>query len=159
MASGSVTPQEETVDLRALFLNALPKEPSISGETPASNEIFVPKSHVRALHPKMHALKDHLLVPFAFEELEERWRCEGTLDRIREKQQAEVGSGHVEPDQQQPWLLPAHLDDGVAGVRDDLETLGVFRRMRDGRIDVPDVYRLGFRLKRKGGIRPAGGRA
>jgi len=94
----------------------------------------------------------NLLVPFSFEELEERWRCEETLGRIREKQQAEIGSG------QPPWLLPPHLDDGAAGVRDDLETLGVFRRMRDGRIDVPDVFRLGFGLKRKGGIRP-GGRA
>ncbi len=102
----------------------------------------------------MAGLKDHLLVPFAFDELEARWRCEGTLDSIREQQEAEIAAGRMEKDEQKPWLLPAHLDDGAAGVRDDLETLGVFRKMRDGRIDVPDVYRLGFGLRRKGGVAP-----
>lgn len=50
--------------------------------------------------------------------------------------------------------LPAHLADGPAGVCRDLEAFGVFRRMRGERIDVPDIYRLGFELRRKGGIPP-----
>ena len=52
----------------------------------------------------------------------------------------------------QPWLLPAHLSEGAAGVREDLVRLGVFRLMRSGRIDVPDVYRLGFGLAKRGGV-------
>lgn len=37
---------------------------------------------------------------------------------------------------------------------DELVALGVVQRLRDGRINVPDVYRLGFGMRRKGGVRP-----
>lgn len=40
-------------------------------------------------------------------------------------------------------------DGGV--VLDELVRLGVVRRREDGRLDVPDVYRFGFGIKRKGG--------
>jgi hypothetical protein len=30
--------------------------------------------------------------------------------------------------------------------------LGVMRRRRDGRIDLPDVYRIAFNIGRKGGV-------
>jgi hypothetical protein len=53
-------------------------------------------------------------------------------------------------------LLPAHLSEGAPGVRDDLMRLGVLRRMKSGRIDVPDVYRLGFGLAKRGGVPLAG---
>lgn len=33
----------------------------------------------------------------------------------------------------------------------ELERLGVVLRRSDGRFDVPDLYRLGFGIKRKGG--------
>lgn len=42
----------------------------------------------------------------------------------------------------------------LRGVLDDLIDLGVVQRLRDGRINVPDVYRLGFGMKRKGGVAP-----
>ncbi len=42
----------------------------------------------------------------------------------------------------------------LRGVLDDLVDLGVVQRLRDGRINVPDVYRLGFGMKRKGGVAP-----
>ncbi|NJK32762.1 MAG: hypothetical protein HC927_10330 [Deltaproteobacteria bacterium] len=46
-------------------------------------------------------------------------------------------------------------DDGHA-VRDELVRLGVLSVRPDGRIDVPDIYRYGFGIKRKGGVkRPA----
>ena len=94
----------------------------------------------------MGCLKDQLLVPFTVEALDEFWQEAGTLKRVRDQASAN--------DTDQPWFVPAHIDAGTSGVCGDLETLGVFRRMRDGRIDVPDIYRLGFGLRRKGGVAP-----
>jgi len=41
--------------------------------------------------------------------------------------------------------------DGSA-VLEELIALGVLARRKDGRIDVPDIYRYGFGIKRKGGV-------
>jgi hypothetical protein len=41
--------------------------------------------------------------------------------------------------------------DGSAAMR-ELLRLGVLQRRSDGRIDVPDIYRYGFHIKRKGGV-------
>jgi len=37
---------------------------------------------------------------------------------------------------------------------DDLEELGVLYRTEDGRINIPDIFRVGFEIRRKGGVRP-----
>lgn len=37
-------------------------------------------------------------------------------------------------------------------VRDELVRLGVLRIRTDGRVDVPDIYRYGYGIKRKGGV-------
>ena len=37
-------------------------------------------------------------------------------------------------------------------VLEELINLGVLSRRKDGRIDVPDIYRYGFGIKRKGGV-------
>ncbi len=51
--------------------------------------------------------------------------------------------------------LPAqHIDRGWNGVREDLQRLGLLETKRDGRIDLPDLYRVGFGLGRKGGVKP-----
>ncbi len=51
--------------------------------------------------------------------------------------------------------LPArHIDHGWDGVREDLQRLGLLETKRDGRIDMPDLYRVGFGLGRKGGVKP-----
>ena len=51
--------------------------------------------------------------------------------------------------------LPAqHMDRGWDGVRDDLQRLGLLETKRDGRIDMPDLYRVGFGLGRRGGVKP-----
>lgn len=42
----------------------------------------------------------------------------------------------------------------LRGVVEDLIDLGVVQRLRDSRINVPDLYRLGFGMKRKGGVTP-----
>lgn len=51
--------------------------------------------------------------------------------------------------------LPAqHVDRGWGGVREDLQRLGLLEVRKDGRIDMPDLYRVGFGLGRRGGVKP-----
>jgi hypothetical protein len=50
---------------------------------------------------------------------------------------------------------PGETDTGPrdgAAVLEELIALGVLSRRRDARIDVPDIYRYGFGIKRKGGV-------
>lgn len=51
-------------------------------------------------------------------------------------------------------LPPEHSGDGWKGVRRDLIALGIFEMMKDGRINMPDLYRVGFGLGRRGGVKP-----
>jgi hypothetical protein len=51
--------------------------------------------------------------------------------------------------------LPAqHASRGWEGIREDLQRLGLIETKKDGRIDMPDLYRVGFGLGRKGGVKP-----
>jgi len=51
--------------------------------------------------------------------------------------------------------LPAqHAIRGWEGIREDLQRLGLIETKKDGRIDMPDLYRVGFGLGRKGGVKP-----
>lgn len=83
-----------------------------------------------------------LTVPCHFEEIARRWEENGVLGRLQEN----IASAAVK-------LPPVHLKEGIEGVRNDLEALGVFERMRDDRMNMPDVYRVGFGLGRKGGVK------
>jgi hypothetical protein len=38
------------------------------------------------------------------------------------------------------------------GIKQDLIDLGIFQPMHDGRINMPDIYRIGYGLGRKGGL-------
>jgi hypothetical protein len=53
-----------------------------------------------------------------------------------------------------PALPPQHADRGGEGVRKDLERIGIFETMKDGRVNLPDLYRVGFGLGRRGGVKP-----
>ncbi len=51
--------------------------------------------------------------------------------------------------------LPAqHAERGWDGIKEDLQRLGLLEARRDGRVDMPDLYRVGFGLGRKGGVKP-----
>jgi len=80
-----------------------------------------------------------MTVPCEFDEIARRWDLAPLAQAVQQ--------GAVK-------LPPRHLAQGVAGVREDLESLGVFFRMRDGRVNIPDVFRVGYGLGRKGGVRP-----
>jgi hypothetical protein len=90
----------------------------------------------------MPPLRD-LTVPCGFAEIQARWDETGTIEELERDSE----SGRYR-------LAPAHLSDGAAGVVKDLEQLGILYRTRDGRENMPDIYRIHFGLKRKGGIRP-----
>jgi len=49
--------------------------------------------------------------------------------------------------------LPAQAR-GWDGMREDLQRLGLMEKKKDGRVDMPDLYRVGFGLGRKGGVKP-----
>ncbi len=53
-----------------------------------------------------------------------------------------------------PGLPAQHAEGGWDGLRQDLERLGLMETKRDGRIDMPDLYRVGFGMGRKGGVKP-----
>ena len=84
-----------------------------------------------------------MAVPCTFDEIVERWRERGVLDHLS----SEVGLSELK-------LPPLHLERGSDGVRLDLEFLGVFLRLHDGRTNIPDVFRVGYGLGRRGGVRP-----
>lgn len=80
-----------------------------------------------------------LTVPCHFEIIEDRW-------------QSALPLGLSDLSGQR--LPPQHAEKGWPGVRSDLERLGIFETMKDGRINLPDLYRVGFGLGRRGGVKP-----
>lgn len=79
-----------------------------------------------------------LTVPCAYHDIEQAWNIKiGSVDQLRSDR-----------------LPPQHLEKGWSGICDDLERLGIFETMKDGRINLPDIYRVGFKLGRKGGVKP-----
>lgn len=83
-----------------------------------------------------------LTVPCSFEDIVGRWRQENILEQLQQR----IKSAGVK-------LPPAHLDVGAAGVHADLEALGLFERMSNDRVNLPDVYRVSYGIGRRGGVR------
>jgi len=84
-----------------------------------------------------------MVVPCEFDRIESEWRKRNILAGLSKKVEKE-----------EVRLPPEHLEQGAEGVRCDLEDLGIFLRLRDGRVNVPDVFRVGYGLGRRGGVRP-----
>ena len=95
------------------------------------------------VHTALESLKG-MVVPCPFDAIAEQWR----RNRIPERLEIDTALDDLK-------LPPRHLDRGADGVREDLESLGIFLRMRDGRVNIPDVFRVGYGLGRKGGVKPA----
>ena len=75
-----------------------------------------------------------LTVPLQFREIEARW-LNGPL---RERLDSNALDGDV----------------SVADFRAQLEAQGVFRRLHDGRVHIPNVFRIAYGLRRDGGAKP-----
>jgi len=97
-------------------------------------------------YPWVHLVLEPLrgmVVPCEFGEIRERWRKRDVLARLNKKVQGD-----------EVKLPPLHIGQGANGVRRDLESLCIFLGMRDGRVNIPDVFRVGYGLGRGGGVRP-----
>lgn len=93
----------------------------------------------------MEPLRGKLTVPCEPEEFERLWTKDKTIDHL--KSQLAQSSLAVK-------LPPQSLGMGGAGLLEDLRSLGLIERLRDQRIQMPDVYRLGFGFGRRGGVKP-----
>ena len=82
-------------------------------------------------------------VPLEFDEIADLWRYRRILEGLAEEEK----EGGMK-------LPPKNLHRGADGVRIDLESLGIFQRLFDGRVNMPDVFRVGYGLGRKGGVKP-----
>lgn len=104
------------------------------------------KREIQEDYPWVDALMGPLhgqVVPCPFAEISEAWRNARAIEGLQ---------GRVA--QAQEKLSPAHLEAGPDGLRADLEDLGIFLSLSDGRINIPDVFRIGYGLGRRGGVRP-----
>ena len=137
------TAADDTANRYSEYTKALHYD-SIRRGVQSASQIRV--NEVQEDYPWVHRVLDPLrgmVVPCRFDEVEERWRSRRVVDRLVE-----------EADQDEVKLPPRHLDRGADGVREALETLGIFLRMHDGRVNIPDVFRVGYGLGRKGGVKP-----
>ena len=137
------TSAENTANEHPEHPNALHFESIKRGVQEASR---VRVSEIQEDYPWVHRILQPLkgmTVPCRFAEIVERWSDDKVLERLRE----DISQKDVK-------LPPLHIHQGEEGVREDLESLGVFKRMADGRVNVPDVFRVGYGLGRRGGVRP-----
>lgn len=86
-----------------------------------------------------------LSVPCEEREILTRWKNRGLIRKIRDMANAERASAAK---------LSPGFEQGEKGLLHDLEQLGILDRRGDDRINVPDLYRIKFGLKRRGGVRP-----
>jgi len=90
-------------------------------------------------------------VPALFSDIEEKWKKEypdGPATIASKEYSDGPGTNSSKK------LPPQDLDSGWTGIKKELIRLGIFEEMRDGRINMPDLFRVGFGLGRKGGVRP-----
>ena len=94
----------------------------------------------------MAPLRGELQVPCAPKDILVLWKKSRVLETLLGKELQQSGSSVKLP--------PQHLADGPEGVLEDLQELGLIQRQHDGRIQMPDVYRIAFGLGRRGGVKP-----
>lgn len=86
-----------------------------------------------------------LILPQQEQEVFEVWRSAGTVEEARR----DARTNHY---------LPPFPDPAQASERDlyaAMERIGVMFRRKDGRLDMPDLFRVAAKLLKKGGIAPA----
>lgn len=150
---GEVSPRSFIAALKAAAENSRERHPdhkyalhydSIKHGVQQASKIRV--NELREDYPWVDVLLQDLrgmVVPCRFKDIEQRWAEKETLPRLRK----DIARKDVK-------LPPSRIDDGADGVRWDLELLSVFQRLHDGRVNIPDVFRVGYGLGRRGGVRP-----
>ena len=85
------------------------------------------------------------VVPITAEELSRRW----TADCIRRMRRATANK--LPP---RRFTSDPFRQGRTEALVDDLVELAVLYRTKDRRLNIPDIFRVGFGIKRKGGVRP-----
>lgn len=86
----------------------------------------------------MHMLKERIILPCEWKDIKKIWQKENLLQKLQDTS-----------------IKPERLGEGLEGIRDEMRTIAIFEDAKDGiRINIPDVFRIGYGLGRKGGIRP-----
>ncbi len=152
-ADGNVSPRSFIEALRAAAANTADRYPdyryALHYESVKRGVREASKIRIRELgedYPWVELLLRPLsgtVVPCAFDVIKQIWQTTDATDGVSDRME---GSGAELP--------PRGLGRRGARRREDLEAIGVFRRLRDGRVDIPDVFRVGYGLGRKGGVRP-----
>lgn len=88
----------------------------------------------------MKPLED-LTIPCDFKLIEDKWKTNNVFSRVNS-----INIGDAQ-------LPPQHINEGAEGIRKDMEELFLFSNMSDGRVTMPDVFRVGYGIKMRGGIR------
>lgn len=151
---GKVSPRSFIAALKSAAENTMEQHPnhgnalhydSIKRGVQRASEIRV--AELKEDYPWVDQLLKSLhgmVTPCDFADIAERWAEQDALERLR---------GAIEL-MEDVKLLPSRIEEGPDGVRLDLESLHVFLRMHDGRVNIPDVFRIGYGLGRRGGVRP-----
>ncbi len=98
-----------------------------------------------------------MTVPASAEEFYARWRESGVLEAIRKSADEDEDGGEGEG--QRPYLPPHALETPTAGrCKEDalIEAaieIGVMSRTADGRMNIPDLFRVAAGIGRRGGVR------
>ncbi len=112
-------------------------------------------THARLLHPMelQSALEGTSI--YRARELREEHPVVQRMERLRDfvllAERAVVVRALRDPPDGRDAVADGFGNDGEA-VFEELERLGVLRPRADGRVDVPDIYRFGYGIKRKGGV-------
>ncbi len=100
-----------------------------------------------------------MTVPVTFEELQQRWLENNVVDRVRRPDSYDTRV-EDEPDHDYKPYLPPHALEGLSegqsleeGLVTALIEIGVMSRIADGRFNIPDLFRVGAGIGRKGGVR------
>jgi len=100
-----------------------------------------------------------MTVPVTFEELQQRWRDNGVVDRVRRPDGHDTRRADIPSSDDKPYL-PPHALEGLSegqspeeGLVAALVEIGVMSRIADGRFNIPDLFRVGAGIGRKGGVK------
>lgn len=136
-----------TAERHTNHVNALHYEGIQQGVVQASkiriNEI---KEDYPWVGPLLKALEG-ATVPLYFFELEDKWTescIKASLDAAQDKQRLPPRRYSSDPNRK----------GDLHALVDDLIELAVLYRTEDRRLNMPDIFRVGFGIKRKGGVRP-----
>ena len=83
------------------------------------------------------------VVPCDFDEIKKCWEKNQILDQI---------TRNIEQDDIMLLRFPIH--EGLEGMRQYIESLGIFQHMNYGRVNIPDIFRIAYGLERRRGVKP-----